>query len=210
MQENIAARRHGTASTPVQGFAAPDAQRSYAPDLALEPTHIEVRLGFDLPQRSATGSVTTTVRANRDGARSLRLDAIGLEDVAIEGADGRYDGESIHLTWADAFAVGEERTVTIAYAVRSPITGLTFDEDVVATDHETERARYWLPCVDYPTVRTTYDFHLTAASELTILANGLNVSETPRGRHEDGPLAPRLPLSELPLLHRDREVRRGH
>jgi len=182
MQDHIAARRYAPGADSIQGFAAPDAQRSYAPDLALEPKHIEVRLRFDLDQRSAEGSVTTTVRANRAGARSLRLDAIGLEDVAIGGAEGRYDGESVHLTWADGFAAGEERKVTVNYAVRSPITGLTFARpDMVVTDHETERARYWLPCVDYPTVRTTFDFHLTAASDLTILANGLLLSETDHG-----------------------------
>jgi len=166
----------------MHGFSAPDAQRSYAPDLALEPTHIEVRMRFDLDAQSATGSVTTTVRANRAGARSLRLDAIGLEGVQIEGADGRYDGEVIHLTWSEGFAAGEERAVTVNYAVRSPITGLHFaTPDIVVTDHETERARYWLPCVDYPNVRTTFDFHLTAASDLTILANGLLQSETDMG-----------------------------
>jgi len=187
MQDYIASRRYALSSDSIhgdtiQGFSAPDAKRSYAPDLSLEPKHIELRLRFDLAKKTATGSVTTTVRANRAGARSLRLDGIGFEDVTVEGAEGRYDGEAIHLTWADAFAEGEERKVTVAYTVRSPITGLSFaSEDIVVTDNETERARYWLPCVDYPTIRTTYDFHLTAASDLTILANGLRQSETDNG-----------------------------
>jgi len=182
MQESIAARRYALGLESVEGFSAPDAEQSYAPDLSLEPTHIEVRLRFDLDERSASGSVTTTVRANRAGARTLRLDAIGFEDVEIDGAGVRYDGESIHVTWDEGFAAGEERSVTVRYRVRAPITGLTFPTpDIVITDNETERARYWLPCVDYPTVRTTFDFFLTAASDLTVLANGLRESETDNG-----------------------------
>ena len=182
MREHASARRLGGTSEAIRGFAAPDARRSYAPDLALEPTHIEVRLAFDVETKSAAGSVTTTVRANRAGARSIRLDAIGFEDVAVEGAEGRYDGDAIHVAWGEGFAVGEERSVTVRYAVRNPITGLMFGApDIVATDHETERARYWLPCVDYPTVRTTYEFFLTARSEYTILANGLLLGETDNG-----------------------------
>ncbi|MBI4614930.1 MAG: hypothetical protein HY720_15065, partial [Planctomycetes bacterium] len=52
-----------------------------------------------------------------------------------------------------------------------------------ATDHETERARFWLPTVDLPCVRSALDFHLTAEARFTILANGTLVSED---RHADG------------------------
>ena len=42
-------------------------------------------------------------------------------------------------------------------------------------------ARHWLACVDLPNVRTTLEFHITAASGLTLLANGSLVSETVNG-----------------------------
>lgn len=34
------------------------------------------------------------------------------------------------------------------------------------------RARYWLPTVDYPTVRTTLSWSITAPKQYTALANG--------------------------------------
>lgn len=34
------------------------------------------------------------------------------------------------------------------------------------------RARYWLACVDFPQVRTTLTWHITAPADLTSLANG--------------------------------------
>ena len=171
-------------------FTLPGAEASYAPDLALEPSHIVVRLGFDLSAARASGTVTTTVRANRAGARSLRLDAVALEDVDVSGPEWRYDGRHLWLHWAEPFTAGEERTVEVRYRVTDPVAGMRFsrpDEQYagralfVATDHETERARYWLPCVDYPTVRTTFDFWLTAPVSTTILANGELEGETENG-----------------------------
>lgn len=42
------------------------------------------------------------------------------------------------------------------------------------SDHETEKARYWLACVDYPTVRTSLAYHITAKKGLVVVANGLH------------------------------------
>ncbi len=167
------------------GFTIPGAVPSYAPDLALEPMHIEVRLRFDLEAHRAEGTVTQTVRCNRPGARRLCLDAVALDVASVDGTGGlqwRHDGKQIDITFDTPLGPGEERKVSVHYSVTRPVTGMRFsapDEAYpdrplfVATDHETERARYWLPCVDYPTVRTSFDFHLTAPRDLTILANGL-------------------------------------
>ena len=45
------------------------------------------------------------------------------------------------------------------------------------SDHETEKARYWLPCIDLPIVRTTATFHLTTYKEELAFANGVLVEE---------------------------------
>jgi aminopeptidase N len=39
------------------------------------------------------------------------------------------------------------------------------------------RARYWLACVDFPTVRTTLAWHITAPERFTSLANGAFIEE---------------------------------
>ncbi len=180
-----------------QAFHLPNPEPHYAPDLGLEPVHVDVALGFDLAGRQAAGAVTTTVLAHRDGLRSLTLDAVSFLDVDVVDPDGhdltfRYDGERLHITWAEALHLDERRRVEVRYRVIDPLTGMTFSwpDDVhpdrprfCGTDHETERARYWLPCVDHPSVRTPLDLHLRAGSEYTILANGL---ETEREEHDDG------------------------
>jgi len=45
------------------------------------------------------------------------------------------------------------------------------------SDHETEKARYWLPCIDLPTVRCTAEFFLTTRSKHVAFANGVKESE---------------------------------
>ena len=80
----------------------------------------------------------------------------------------------------------------INYRVEAPLTGMSFSwpDDAypnqprhVITDNETERARYWLPCIDHPNVRTTVDFHLRGDSQWTYLANGELDGED---LHDDG------------------------
>ncbi|MCB9778682.1 MAG: M1 family metallopeptidase [Alphaproteobacteria bacterium] len=178
---------------PAPGFASPSASTWYAPDLPLEPVHLVVRADLDLDAHSLDGEVTVVARATRDDARTLVLDAVELHDVDVDAEvplQWRYDGSKLHLTWQDGAARGEERAVTVRYRVVEPRTGLFFGGPSAhapqggrwaATDHETERARYWLPCVDHPAVRCTLDVHLTAAAGLTLLGPGALQGETTAG-----------------------------
>ena len=78
----------------------------------------------------------------------------------------------------------------VRYRVTTPTTGLYFSHPTTeypeapwyaVTDHETERARHWLPCIDLPNVRTSLDIRLRAESRFTILANGYQVGDTDHG-----------------------------
>jgi aminopeptidase N len=172
-------------------FGGPAAEPHYPPSLELEPVHTELHLRLDIPKETLTARVATTVVGRGEGARRLELDAVDFLDVEVRDAGGKglqssYDGRKLAIVWDEPVAAGEKRTVEIAYRVERPATGLFFmhptPEDprkilYAATDHETERARYWLPCIDLPSVRTTLDFHITAAADLTILANGASAGE---------------------------------
>jgi aminopeptidase N len=177
------------------GFSNANIEPQYPPDLELEPIHLLIDLHLDVANQSAQGAVTTTVRARRNDPTVLKLNAIDFEEVAVRDVDDheltwRYDGEIITIEWAEPFRVDEEREVEVAYRVVQPIDGMYFSKPdeaypnkswYVTTDHETERARYWLPSIDYPNVRTTLDFQLRADSRFTILANGFLVSEEDNG-----------------------------
>ncbi|ORZ38836.1 peptidase family M1-domain-containing protein [Catenaria anguillulae PL171] len=171
----------------LEGFAEPSAVKQYAPNHALEPVHMDIAIKFDFERGSIVGNVTHTIKCNSTLAalaKSLTLNAVAFEDVQVAG-DGiesfEYTGKEIHIVWSKAFTKGEERKITVTYSVERPTSGLFFNipsldypsnGTYVVTDHETERARYWLPCVDVPAVRTKLTFRLTAPAAFEAVANG--------------------------------------
>lgn len=183
-------RHHLLLGAEAPGFSTGASAPHYAPDLPLEPVHLDVDLRFDPAARSAEGTVTTTVVSRDEGARTLRLDAVSFEITSVEDPDAHaltwaYDGEKLTVTWENPVGVGAERRVAVKYRVTSPVSGLMFSDEpaFIASDHETERARYWLPCVDHPAVRTTLGLHLRAPAAWTILGNG---APGDRDDHGDG------------------------
>ena len=179
------------------GFARSDAEARYAPDLGIEPVHMDVSVVLN--ERSATLLVTVEhhLRVRRVGARTLRLDAVDVEGLEVESLEGpalraTADRDAISLTWEQAPHLGELLRVRLRYLVQEPLTGVLFslataEEPLrpvfVATDHETERARHWLACVDHPNVRTTLDLRLQGPAHWTLLGNGALVSDE---RQRDG------------------------
>ena len=173
-------------------FAPKGTPARYRPDLALEPEHLAAALVLDHAAQSVTGTVTTTFVARRSDQRGLVLDAIDFREVAVVDLEGHacewnYDGERIRVTYAQAPALGQKRRLQVRYAVVNPLNGIHFSRRegtrYLCTDHETERARYWLPCVDHPAARTTLEFSLRAEGGFKILANGLLAGEE---SHDDG------------------------
>ncbi|MHA1112559.1 MAG: M1 family metallopeptidase, partial [Promethearchaeota archaeon] len=175
----------------IEGFASPEAKAHYPPNLQLEPIHQTIKLTFNLEKKSAWGSVTTKIRANSDNGNKLELDAVDFTVKSIEGVDSySYDGEKITLLWNTPWKKGDTKEVEIHYSVEEPTSGLLFsypDEKYpkrvayAVTDHETERARYHIPCVDHPAIRCSIDFYLTANEKYTILANGKLIEEKSNG-----------------------------
>ncbi len=183
----------------LSGFATKQAPKHYPPDLSIEPVHMKIDLHVDVDKHSASGEVVHTLNINSKDARTLKLHAVDLDIFEVFDANRdikttwRYDGKVLEITWPEgSLEQGDEHKLHIQYAVDHPDSGLFFstpdtaypDRDRWAcTDHETERARHWLPCVDLPQVRCKLDFHLRADKTFTILANGKLMSEE---EHEDG------------------------
>lgn len=173
-------------SAPRDGFSSKSARKHYPPDLCLEPIHLDIDLFVEPEHERASGTVTTTVLAHVTGPRSITLDAVDFEDVEVHDPDGAevshsYDGKKLRIVWEEPFRRYEDRRVAVSYRVEQPVSGLFFSHPTddypdrpywAATDHETERARHWLPCIDHLNVRTSLTFHLRADERFHILANG--------------------------------------
>jgi aminopeptidase N len=161
--------------------------RKYKPSLQLEPIHQNIKLNFDIQKETIAGTVGTIVKANVKGGNRIVLDAIDFDINNITGVDSwDYDGKRITISWDNSFEKDEKREIIIEYTVQQPISGLYFSHPdneypdrpiYVVADHETQRASYWLPCIDHTSVRCTLDFELTSDKTHTILANGKLVLE---------------------------------
>ncbi len=177
-------------------FASATAEYHYRPNIQLEPIHQKINLTFNIKESYCKGSVIQRVRANTNTKISLKLNGINFTISEIKSynesekkdfkINWNYDGSIITISWIEEWLLNETRDVEIFYEVKKPIAGLYYsypDNDhpnkpvYVGADHETERARYWLPCVDHPSIRTTLDFQLTSNSEHIILANGKLIDE---------------------------------
>ena len=179
-----------------KGFATEDAPLHYPPGLEVEPTHQEISLALDIPAQTARGYVATTLTA-RTPRSTLKLDAVDLEIESVSDPEDpklswRHDGTHLTITWSSPLKKEEQRVLTIHYGVSHPTAGIYFssqsehhpeDAEYAATDHEPERARHWLPCIDSPQIRCSLLFKLRAKQDYTILANGARLGET---LHDDG------------------------
>ncbi|MFK8004406.1 MAG: M1 family aminopeptidase [Polyangiales bacterium] len=176
-------------------FTTPASTAHHPPDLRLEPVHLRLDLDLRIDAQELVGTATHTVRCNDAGARTLTLNALEFAEVDVqgEGVEFDYDGALLRIHWHHPFDKGEEREVSVRYRVVEPRTGLNFSspaayDDIdqarfAVTDNETERARYWLPTVDFAAVRPTLDITLRAEEGLTLLANGaLQSDEVVDGR----------------------------
>lgn len=167
------------------------------------PTHLEIHLDLtSLSDKTLRGAVTLSFRCRQPATgaggdpplRKALLDAVAFSGVEVVSLDAgqplagyRYDGKRVQIVWANPFtSVGETRRVSVRYTVQDPVAGMHFfggpdapegEPAYALSDHETEKARYWLPCVDLPSVRTTADFYLTTRRGHVAFANGVKASE---------------------------------
>ena len=93
----------------------------------------------------------------------------------------RYSGSEVVVVFEEAFRVKEKREVTVSYKVEKPVLGVLYGGEeekysnlplFFATDNETEKAEYWLPCVNRPSVRTTVNWRVRHEKRFTCLCNG--------------------------------------
>ena len=180
-------------------FASASAENHYRPNIQLEPIHQIIKLTFNIKESLSNGSVIQRIKANVATSTQLVLNGINFTISEIKSYNEsnqpfaihwHYDGSLITITWDKPWTANEVRDLEIFYEVKKPIAGLYYsfpsaDQPLkptyVGADHETERARYWLPCVDHPSIRTTLEFFLTSDKDYTILANGKLIDEKVTG-----------------------------
>lgn len=167
-----------------QPFAPAGTLPHYPPDLRVATAHLEINMQVDIDARRLDVRLTHRLRG-KAGAKAVKLDGVALEGMQVSEFPGRwsYDGKQLRVLWDAPFDEDEERPLTLFYRVQNPVAGIVFSRHghtgeshsptFAVSDHETERARYWLACMDHPSIRPTLSLRIRARSELTVLAVGL-------------------------------------
>ena len=177
----------------IRPFARASAQPQYAPDITLSPIHLELHLNFDILNKKAMATAIWTIICKNPASQELILDGVDLNIQSISSADQPLkwwqNHGKIHIRWNNRFENAEVRKVEIQYSVQNPVAGLYFGGPTelqpdrghyVVSDHETTRARYWLPCIDHSNIRTPLDIYITHDSKHEALSSGALLSCTPQ------------------------------
>ena len=167
-------------------FHLPSTRPSYAPSLPLEPIHGTLFIHPDIEDQRLQASIEWTLQSHVHRAQEISFDAVDLELIRIQSPEDpdletQYDGHKLTLRWSNPVPKGSTVSVKIDYQVSQPIAGCYFGGPSpempnrglwMATDHETARARYWIPCVDHSNVRTTWDIFITHHKDHTAVSAG--------------------------------------
>lgn len=170
----------------------------YNRDRTVDFLHMRLLMTFtseDLRERGAEGRVTYELAALAEEVGEVRLDAVGMEILGVElpgedaGPEASYDDRILTVSLPRPLGRGERIRLAVRYRLRDPELGLHFvlpgpsmpsRRLAVYTHSETMRARYWLPCHDYPNERWTSEVSVTVPSPYTVVANGLLEERTVR------------------------------
>ncbi|PVU93867.1 hypothetical protein BB559_003143 [Furculomyces boomerangus] len=165
----------------------------YAPDRTLEISHTSINIEPDIHTCMIEGiSKLTVVYRNSNLIDSvadrsiLSLDAVDFIGVEVTGmgiSDFYYNGRVINIHWQYPFEGEEVRDITVVWKVMSPVSGLVFcspmnstnfqDQSLfVATECGFERAKYWMPCIDNPSAKSTIEMNIVHQADHLCVANG--------------------------------------
>lgn len=164
---------------------------TYPPDCPVDFTHLKLELDFaGLFEKSFAGVATLTVRPVHEFVQSLPLDAVDLKLESVTDGAGQpirydYDGQKITLLFDGALPTDRDTDIVVRYRCVDPQEGMIFalpDEHYqhrplcMHTQGETEYARYWFPCLDYPVDRCTTEIIVAVPQPYIAIANGALVS----------------------------------
>jgi aminopeptidase N len=177
-------------------------------------TNYVLRLRYEPATNHLDGTATIRATATQNLSRfDLDLRGFDVSRLLVDGRAASFtrDGQELVITPAAGLPAGQAFTVVVDYAgVPSVITDP--DESIegwVPTDDgafvvgEPQGSPGWYPVNDNPQDKATYTFRVTVPQGLTVMANGVLVSQTSTGGkttfvwREGLPMAPYLATATL-------------
>ena len=200
----LAAAATTTPARDVHSFGNPDEVR---------PTHIALDLALDFPRKVITGAATLTLSyPSTAPVKELRLDTrdLTIQGVTAEGgaalpfalgAAVPFLGQPLVIT----LPAPPPRQVRIAYVTSPQASALQWLEPrqttsgklpFLLTQSEAIHARSWIPCMDSPGVRVTYEAVVRVPPGITAVMSAEHEKDEP----EKGLFRFRMPQAIPPYL----------
>lgn len=164
--------------------------RKYAPPRYVDILHLKLDVTPDFQRRTVSGTATIEFTPLGKPLSELRLDAVHLDIRDLRSsapvADYTSTTEDLTITFVEPIEVGQRAAVEIDYFAeprqglyfRTPEQGYPAEDTHVYTQGEPEQASHWFPCHDYPNERSSSEVVCHVPPEMTVLSNGVLVSET--------------------------------
>ena len=167
-----------------------DNVRKYAPDRYVDVLHLKLDVTPDFQKRTVAGTATIEFTPVGKPLHELRLDAVHLNihDLrsTVPVADTTATTEHLTITFSSPIPPGERCRLDIDYSAE-PKQGLYFrtaelgypaGDTHLYTQGEPQLASHWFPCHDYPNERSSTEIICHVPKDMTVLSNGVLVSET--------------------------------
>jgi aminopeptidase N len=177
-------------------------------------SNYSLTLDYTPSTNGLVGVDVITARATQDLSRfDLDLRGFAITQLLVNGQSASYtrDGQELIITPRPPLRSGSTFTVTVGYA-GTPSVVIDPDgssEGWIPTDDgafvvgEPQGSPAWYAVNDNPRDKATYDFAVTVPAGLTVMANGVLVSESTSGGkttwvwREGDPMAPYLSTATL-------------
>jgi aminopeptidase N len=167
----------------------------------------DIDLTWDPTSGTIEATTTITATATQDlSSFNLELSDLTATSIEVNGAPATFSAKGLELTVtsAELLAEGDEFTAVIAYGGepkpqpgKAGIPGGWFRDPKrgVMVFGEPEGAASWYPVNDHPMDKALYTIRVTAPSDLTVAANGVEKSRTVAGANTVWEFAPKFPQS---------------
>lgn len=179
----------------------PAGSKQMLPPLDIDLIHQMIRVTFDWSRNAVVGSTTLTFTALEEPISSVTLDAVNMDvkqvssnGVNLEFANNR---EKVKIFFPEILMPRQTFSLTVDYETISPKKGVYFvpRKGVVWTQGEMIETRHWVPTIDRPDDKTTWEMFITVPRSQKALSNGRLVAVRELGDSHEWHWKQELPAS---------------
>jgi len=173
-----------------KSFRLPESKPHYAPPKEFRTLHRKIELSVDFQKKSVSGFCTLDIEPIRHDLREVHIDACELDirSCAVDGekVDFGYDNTVLTVPLPER---GVHHSIQVEYSA-SPKEGLYFtspdtehpEKEVQAWTHsEPESARFWYPCHDHPSDKSSSEMVIRVPKGFRVISNGKLLSTREEG-----------------------------